>query len=248
MFGRPKMILSHERQFVILAPWKTASSTLRLRLAKFNDSPYSPFYEFNRHLQRIVTQHLTYPDFLMLPESRLGYLVGVFVRNPYDRVYSGFLQLQRDIREQPSAAFPSSWVKRLVMRQLADNFVQLAAGEFDFNKWLAQVEEYQIYEVGRNSSFPLHPVHYWSGIRMEQKVDFIGKVERFENDLRSFLQRAGITSVERLNANISNLSAASCCTQTGSRYLHLMTPASIDKINQLFREDFELFDYKRSRC
>jgi hypothetical protein len=66
--------------------------------------------------------------------------------------YSGFLQLQRDIQLHPVLPFSQTWIKKLVMRQLADNLAQLAAADFD--KWFELVEEHQIYEVGRNSSFP----------------------------------------------------------------------------------------------
>src|SRR4029077_4937952 len=123
---------------------------------------------------------------------------------PYDRAYSGFLQLQRDIREQPAAPFPNDWIKALVMRQLADNQAQLAAGDFEFDKWFALVEEHQIYEVGRNSSFPLHPAHYWTGIDRERKVDFIGKVECFERDFDAFCGRVGIEPEERASINVSD--------------------------------------------
>jgi hypothetical protein len=209
-----------------------------------NESPYSRFYDYNVYLQRVVHQHLTYPDFAMLPESRKGYLTGAFVRNPYDRVYSGFLQLQRDIKQQPSRSFPNPWIKALVMRQLAENFSQLAAGDFDFDKWLALVDEYQVFEVGRNSSFPLHPAHYWTGIGLERKVDFIGKTECFEQDFATFCTSVQVKVTEHANANVSDqlpVAPNSAC----SRYLSRMSAASISKINRLFSDDFELFDYEK---
>jgi hypothetical protein len=238
------MILSHRQHFVLLAPWKTASSTAYLRLERYNESRYSRFYDCNPYLQRVVHQHITYAEFAMLPESREGFLIGAFVRNPYDRVYSGFLQLQRDVQQQPSASFPNPWIKTVVMRQLADNFAQLAAGEFNFDKWFGLVEEYQIYEVGRNSSFPLHPAHYWTGIDREQKIDFVGKVESFELDFGAFCGRVGITPSERANANVSD-GPPDYQTPAHSRYLNLMSAASISKINTLFSSDFELFGYEK---
>jgi Sulfotransferase family len=238
------MILSHRHRFILLQPWKTASSTAHLRLARYDESPYSRFYDYNPHLQRVVHQHITFAEFAALPESREGYFTGVFVRNPYDRVYSGFVQLQRDIQEQPAAAFPNDWIKALVMRQLADNEAQLAAGEFDFDKWFALVEEHQIYEVGRNSSFPLHPAHYWTGIDRELRVDFIGKVECFERDFDAFCGRAGIEPGERASTNVSDrLPEPQSPGQ--SRYANRMNAASISKIESLFDEDFDLFGYEK---
>jgi hypothetical protein len=121
-------------------PWKTASSTTHLRLGFYNQSPYNRFYDYNPYLRRVVHQHITYAEFAALPEGRLGYFTGAFVRNPYDKVYSGFLQLQRDIREQPSWSFPNDRIKALVMRQLDDNLALLKEGEFDFNKWFGLVD------------------------------------------------------------------------------------------------------------
>ena len=238
------MILSHRHQFLLLAPWKTASSTAHLRLESYNESRYNRFYEYNPHLQRVVHQHITYAEFAALPESREGYFSGAFVRNPYDRVYSGFLQLQKDIQRQPFEPFPNPWVKALVMRQLADNLMQLAAGEFDFDKWFGLVEEQQIYEIGRNSSFPLHPAHYWTGIDREQKVDFVGSVERFERDFDAFCERVGIAPGERANENVSG-QLSDLQGRASYRYVDRMSAASISKINVLFDADFDLFGYEK---
>ena len=217
---------------------------MHLRLESYHQSPYSRFYDYNPFLQRVVHQHMTYAEFAMLPESKNNYFTGAFVRNPYDRVYSGFLQLQKDIEEQPKASFPKAWIRELVMRQLADNLAQLSAGEFEFNKWFGLVEEYQIYEVGRNSSFPLHPAHYWTSIDRSHKVDFIGKVEQFELDFAEFCGHVRVKPGPRINANVSN-QESEFSPASSSRYIHLMNTASISKINTIFNDDFELFGYEK---
>ena len=126
------------------------------------------------------------------------------------------------------------------MCQLADNFAQLAAGDFDFDKWLALIREHQIYEVGRNSSFPLHPAHYWTGIYRQQDVDFVGKVESFEPDFNVFCKQINIISGERKNTNVTDK-----LLETHYRYASRMSAASISKINRLFELDFELFGYEK---
>jgi len=101
------MIISHNKKFVMLEPWKTASQTMRARLHEHSEceSRYPGFFYFNPYLNRVVHQHITRAEFDCLPEAKLGYLTAAFVRNPYDRVNSGFRQLQKDIQEQPSALF-----------------------------------------------------------------------------------------------------------------------------------------------
>lgn len=228
----------------MLLPWKTASSTLYVRLEPLNESPYERFYDYNPYLQRVVHQHLCYTDFCMLPESKAEYRVGAFVRNPYDRVYSGFVQLQRDIQTQPNQSFAKPWVRELVMRQLTENSAQLAAADFEFNKWVMSISDYQIYDIGRNSSFPLHPAHYWTGTSSEPIIDFVGKVENFEWDFEAFCSLVGISVGERINDNVTTSLPASS-NSARPRYLERMTDATITKINALFRDDFDLFGYER---
>jgi hypothetical protein len=238
------MVISHAKKFVILAPWKTASSTLHNRMAAYNESPYSVFYDYNIHLQRVVHQHLTCADFAGLPESRLGHFVASFVRNPYDRVYSGFLQVQRDIAEQPFAPFPSSWIRALVKRQLEANLAQLRAAGFDFDRWVESLQDFQIYEIGHNSSFPMHPGHYWTHLAGQQVADFVGRVENFETDFSTICSMIGIDEPERLSRNVSDLVPQENDSGHGYRYIHLMKRSSIDRINDLFGKDFEMFGYE----
>ncbi len=211
-----------------------------LRLAALNESPYSRFYDFNPYLNRVVHQHLTLAELEALPESRLGFLRAAFVRNPYDRVYSGFRQLQKDIREQPNAPYPQPWIKGLVLEQLSANFAKLCKAGFDFDAWLASVDDHEIYEVGHNTSFPLHPAHYWTHLSGKQSIDFVGKVETFEADFHALCLQLGIELPGSGNDNVNVEPTTSNATYKSNG---LMSSVSIGRINELFRQDFELFGY-----
>jgi hypothetical protein len=236
------VLISHKKKFVLFAPWKTASQTLRLRLGKYDESPYSPFFYFNATLNRVVHGHITCADFLALPEAKLNYFKATFVRNPYDRVYSGFIQLQRDIREQRQAAFHHPWVRDLVMTQLDENLARLTQANHDFDAWWAAVPEYLIFEAGRNTNFPLHPAHYWTHVNKELLVDFVGKVEQFEADFKILCQRLRIDDAANGNANVTGAGVGEAAGGP-PRYAARMNRASIAKINALFREDFAYFNY-----
>src|SRR3984893_7129808 len=93
--GLNTMIICHQKRFVMLLPWNTASRTMLLRLRPYNESPYGLFFYFNAYVNRVVHQHVTCAEFACFAESRLGYFAGSFVRNPYDRAYSGFRHLQQ---------------------------------------------------------------------------------------------------------------------------------------------------------
>jgi hypothetical protein len=239
------MVISHSKRFVLFLPWKTASQTMALRLAPYNESPYSPFFHFDAHINRVVHQHLTCAEFAALPEGRLGYFAASFVRNPYDRAYSGFRQLQADLREQPVAAYPEPWIGELVMRQLSENFAQLCRARFDFDEWVAGLGEEQVYEVGRNTNLPLHPAHYWTHVAGQQVVDFIGRVESFEEDFAGLLARLGIDPVDPANANVREPGGMATSGPHGYRYADRMSARSIERINRLFERDFDLFGYER---
>ncbi|MBM2816009.1 MAG: Chondroitin 4-O-sulfotransferase [Ignavibacteria bacterium] len=239
------MIISNQKRFIMFSPWKTASQTVAFRLQNYNDSRYDNFFYFNIYLNRVVHPHITCTDFSCLPESKLEYFKASFVRNPYDRAFSGFRQLQKDIKEQPYSNYPEPWIRDLVMKQLAENFSQLCQAQFKFDDWLELISDEQIYEIGRNSNFPLHPSHYWTHVAGKQFVDFIGKVENFEDDFRDFLNRVGIDNVPDGNLHVVDLEGGAKNNLFGYRYIDRMSQRSIEKINRLFEKDFELFNYKQ---
>ena len=226
-------------------PWKTASQSLRARLSHIDESPYPKFFYFNSHLNRVVHQHLTLADFLAIPESRQGHRLAVFVRNPYDRVFSGFKQLLRDVASQPAwLNFPNPWIRDLVTQQLADNFSLLCKAQFNVNKWFQQLPKYQLVEAGRDSSLPLYPAHYWTHVQNRQVADFIGRVEHFENDFEVLCQLFGIENAGNQTLNQSGDVNAELDVQ-GYRYIHRLQPQTITRINEVFSDDFDLLGYKK---
>jgi hypothetical protein len=239
------VIISHSHRFVVLMPWKTASSTIRGRLGGYCESPYDAFYHLNPHLDRVVHQHMSYADFKALPESRLGYRTAAFVRNPYDRVYSGFVQLQRDICEQPKAVFTEPAVRSLVMAQRAENHAQLRRAEFSFETWVELLDDRQVLDARGNSSFPLQPAHYWTHEEGRQAVDFVGRVETFEQDFARLCDELGVTPVASVNANVSTPDGLpGAADSDGYRYVGRISSRARRRINELFREDLRAFGYR----
>jgi hypothetical protein len=239
------MIISHTHRFIMMAPWKTASQTLQSRLKPYDEGTYPKFYYFNPHLNRVVHQHITCADLSSLPVGRLGYLVGAFVRNPYDRAYSGFWQLQRGMVEQQKWTYPDAWIADLVRRQWSEIHSQLCQAEFEFDKWISIIGDEQVYEIGNNSSFNLHPAHYWTHVADKKIANFVGKIEAFESDFQRFISEVGIRHVEMTNANVVDLNGDAETNPFGYRYVNRMNSASRNRINHLFDRDFELFGYEK---
>lgn len=235
------MIISHSRKFILLSPWKTASQTLHASLHGYNDSPYERSFYFNETLGRVVNQHKTLADVMALPEGIIGYKIAAFVRNPYDRAYSGFLQIQRDFQCQPREAFEPSWVGDLVKAQISENMTRIIKAAFDFDTWIALLPEYEIFDSGRNTNMPLHPAHYWTHVAGRPKADFVGKVESFNEDFSAFCE---FVRIEMPLIQIRNATEGEGGAKIGSsKYAGRMSRKSRDKINELFAKDFDIFNY-----
>jgi hypothetical protein len=235
------MIISHRYKFVMMAPWKCASTTFKNTIGHLNESPYSDFFAFNPILNRVVHQHLNLGDFLALPESRLGYQIATFVRNPYDRVYSAFLQVQRDVVHQPKIAFEPAWVRELVCTQLSENMNKIITAGYDFNLWVQSIREADVYEAGRNTNFVLHPAHYWTHVDGSKTANFIGRVENFEEDFLNWCKEINLPMPKVKLGNVTE--TVDSLDANHFRHVHHMSTASIERINTLFREDFNLFNY-----
>jgi hypothetical protein len=236
------LILSHTYRFILLAPWKCASSTCHATLNAYNESPYSRFFYFNPHLNRVIHQHLTLVDLGALPEAKLGYKTAAFVRNPYDRAYSGFVQIQRDFQEQPRCDFSPEWIGSLVRAQVSANMQRVIEAGFDFDRWLQLLPEYEVFDAARNTNMPLHPAHYWTHVGGEQKISFVGKVEAFDADFAQFCASVGIDAAKVVSTNVSEGPQPA---HGSYKYVERMARRSIERINELFAKDFDYFGYER---
>ena len=236
------MIICHSKRFILMTPWKCASSTCHKSLEAYNESPYHRFFHWNASLNRVVHQHLTLADLLALPEGKLGYKVGTFVRNPYDRAYSGFKQLQKDFAVQPRMRFDPAWVGDLVRTQAAENAWKIMGAGFNFDKWIAALPAYEVFEAGRNTSMALHPANYWTHVNGKVCVEFVGKVENFDQDFLKFCNFVNIPVPPITSKNVTDRADAE--NAAGSKYASRMSRRALDRINDLFAKDFEQFEYE----
>ncbi|GLS35464.1 hypothetical protein GCM10010869_10520 [Mesorhizobium tianshanense] len=110
---------------------------------------------------------------------------------------------------------------------------------YDFDLWIQLLQDYEVFDVGRNTSLPIHPSNYWIHYNAIQAVDFVGKVEEFETDFAAFCRFVDIDFPEQINENVSRK------FPEGDRYRYAaqMSSSSIRRINQLFKSDFDLFGY-----
>ena len=179
----------------------------------------------------------------MLPEAAMGYKIAVFIRNPYDRVYSGFQQIIRDFINQPKMHFTQPWIHELINQQLADNFLEVCTSEYNVNLWFLRLPVYKIFEIGRDSSLYLHPNYYWTHKLGKQSVDFVGRVENFEEDFKILCEKYGFEPSSNESVNQST-EFNNKQNEFGYRYIKYLDPKVILRINEIFKADFDYFSYK----
>lgn len=211
------MVISHRYRFLYFVVPKTGSATLRKSLEPFVDIGWP------------VTQgeqHTTVPSFLRSEHASLfdDYFKFTFVRNPYDRLYSGYLQDRYAAEKSPRWAK----AKKPVFDRIGDDF----NAYFNDHVVHADVEnDWQWICFCPMSEFAVHP----GG---DMAMDFIGRAESLEQDIGELAATLG---VPMLKAPDENVRQGICLTEP--KYLRHFDRATVAAVNRLYRRDFELFGY-----
>jgi hypothetical protein len=245
------MLISDEHQLILMLPQKCGSETLQSRLKELHSCAEigsSPYYEPN--VKRYLSKHITLRVARKLPayQQRQHYRKVCFVRNPYDRVYSWFCWQHR-LSEKPLPV-ESPKQKYAIARELEGDEASLqrtqrirrnlklkmdaACGEF--NRYI---------ELNPESYGPLHEfTHVWRCSRM----DFIGYVEKFEDDYEAMCRRYGIDTDSAVCDNVLAKPKASCdphrMEAEDYKSLPFYEKRTIDFVNRRFKRDFKCFGYE----
>jgi hypothetical protein len=167
------------------------------------------------------------------------------VRNPYDRTFSAYLQVRRDIENHWDEKYPEEWIKKLVRAQISENRRRLIGSEYDFNRWIFEIPDREIFDVGKNLCMLLHPSYYWThfcGADNDQ-ISFIGRVENFEEDFASFCGAMQIKPDTAKSVGVTPVKHYAPKNGYFYKYIGYMSCRTISRINQLFQKDFNLFGY-----
>jgi Sulfotransferase family len=211
------MVISHRYRYLYFVVPKCASATVRQSLAPFTDIGYP----VTRHVQ-----HQSIRQFLATPHQPLyeqGYFRFTFVRNPYDRLYSGYVQ------DRFAATQNSRWqrAKESIFKSIGD----------DFNRYLREhVRHAEIESAWDWICFcPMREFAYLDGTCV---LDFIGRAESVEADLTELARRlrAPITKAADVNVKV--------VPRPGLKYLDRYDRATLEMVNELYADDFRLFGYE----
>ena len=210
------MVISHRHRYLYFVVPKCASATVRQSLAPYTDIGYP----VSKHVQ-----HQTIRQFLATPHAPLyeqGYFRFTFVRNPYDRLYSGYVQDCFAATQSPR------WqrAKEPIFRMIGD----------DFNRYMLEhVRHAEIAYAWDWICFcPMHEFAWRDGACV---LDFVGRAETVEASLADLAQRLRVPITKAVDANVN--------VEPGQdlKYLDRYDRATLEFVNTLYREDFERFGY-----
>lgn len=213
------MVISHRHRYLYFVVPKCASATVRQSLAPYTDIGYP--------VTKGGTQHVTIEAFLASEHAALwdqGYLRFSFVRNPYDRLYSGWLQDRFAATQSPR------WrqAKAAIFERTGD----------DFGRYVVE----HVRHADRLHAWdwicwcPMHAFVCRDG---RPALDFVGRAEDVEAGLAELSRRLGVPIAKAVDANV-NVPPA-----TGLKHLEHYDRATVELVNELYAEDFSLFGYAK---
>jgi len=170
-------------------------------------------------------QHMTVSRFLKSKYSGLfeDYFKFAFVRNPYDRLYSAFLQ------DKFASEHYGDWVpvKGPIFDLIGHDFNRYVTGYVDPVKivndwdWIA-----------------FCPMREFCCLFDRMCMDFIGHIESLDEDLQKLSDLINTKIVLAESANLRFVSP------TIPKYLDRFERSTIGKINEIYKDDFEFFHYE----
>ena len=221
------MIISESRQFVFIHNPKCGGTTIRFALLPYDTTDHF-FWGFHEIEERVVDKaHMPmhvfrklYPDTFRQLDA---YFVFMLVRDPYARAVSAFNESNRELLE---AAFElqDQDAKRAAYLAAVNEFIaglqphNLAGWQFPYRHFVRQRD---MAYLGRKNMTDCI-------IKLEALERGSAKLGVFDPALRQIV----------MNAEQQNQSHALPARE-------VLTEASVKKINELYADDFDLFEYDR---
>ena len=233
------MIISDNKKFIMFCPPKVGSSTLTGRLEEY-DSRNNFFYKprWNEEKYKIEElKHITYLEFLDYEDSKYleHYLKFCFVRNPYDRIYSGFLMRCHHIKnvKHPKLIENKEYLSKLEL--------YLEKNNYSFNTTLPMLIDLD--DIG------FVPLNRFTHHNEKPVLDFIGFNERFENDFQIICKKLKVESTSKVNRIVRTDPKAPSdpynMKLSDYKYLGYYEQRTIELVNNVYDKDFQYFGYQK---
>ncbi|WP_158637103.1 sulfotransferase family 2 domain-containing protein [Arenimonas daejeonensis] len=221
--------ISLRNKYVYFAVDKVANSSIKnslytIELESVNKAPPSPF---DKRLSPLLSPYQLPPDLLRVVLNSGNYFRFAFVRNPYSRTLSCYLDRILNPTSKPRAHLLRTLkAKDVVTEDISfDLFVRTICAQKspDQNShWRVQADDI-----------------LWG----DMEFDFIGKFENLWEDMGEVSRR--IWGEVRPPMAASEVNKSPKVTNAGSKLAQFYTPELADLIYERFRADFDAFGYSR---
>jgi hypothetical protein len=228
------MIISHRHKFIFLRTTKTASTSMEISLSRFcgpDDviTPVNPLDEPVRLEQGIKPQNFTRPRkfWECRPKDIARYLL--YREQPQKKLFWNHMPA-RLVRDRVTSAVWDSYFKFCFVRNPWDRAISRYYWNLSRDPKQSDLEK-SLRRNDPNSNFEIY------SIDGELAVDFVGKFENMQADLKKVF--------DRLNLPFDGWLPR---TKTKSRvdkrhYSDLLAPAQAEYIRQKCRQEIDLFNY-----
>ena len=201
-------------------------------------------YRFNKGLSRPGNRNLRLNSFSPDQQKQMleTYFKFTFVREPFERLLSAYKDkfvIRRDVDREMR-----EFHGREILKNLRPHVSKSALEKLD-DITFPEFIEYLVTK-GSNKSTPVMNWHWDNYVNMcgmcAINYDFIGHYETFDQDLADFKEAAGLSPevANKFNARANNKSDTASSLLS---YYSQIPIEWIDILGQLFRANFEMFNY-----
>lgn len=163
-------IISHKRKYIYVYVPKVACSTIREMLAKIDGVPYYPNWTF-KNGKKLVTRfkRVRIPDITKFN----NYFKFMFVRNPWDRLVSCYLEKVVSVRNMANSPWVDNGIYRAFKSNYGKNFKTMTFDQF---------VEFVSCVPDKDADGHFRSQHTYVGNQLNN-INFIGKFEKLDEDL-----------------------------------------------------------------
>ncbi len=217
--------ISLKNKYVYVETAKVACSTIKLTLQRLEieDKTFSRerFDDVHNRVYSPLLRPQQVPNFeTMLTED--DYFRFCFVRNPYTRILSAYLdKIKGNSRKE----------KSFILSQLGLNQRNLNV-DISFERFISALEEQPI-SVMNN-----HWRHqYYSTFQRNIQYHFVGRFEEFSKDFSYVMHRLGATDFYKTESRHA--------TNSSSSFLKYYNDDLMERVYRLYKIDFDTFSYSK---